>query len=562
MKQKIKNFFSKNFIYVPSLIMVVLIIIAMFLLNYFPGQVIVAEILAQRADSLLNSGNNDDALRLGLEAYQIEELNPTSHKVLGTIYYDKKDYENVIRHLKYQIDYRPNNYIYHYLLGYVYLETNQIKLAEPELETSIQLQPNDLDSNRDLAIVYAKLGQPKEYFLTIKRIFSLEANSQDRLDAFQKLSENDPQHWLVDMLKPGRPVGFGRQTSAAINSQNVLYLLSVSSLFPQAMVLSQSNDMGQTWEGQKLLYIGEKLNGTLVIDSKGIVHTVFGEQDGPILYTNSTSSFTHILTIGSKGDGRQMAVDLQGTIHIVWYDGDKIYYSSIKQEQAAPPILVAEHGLSPDITIRENGEIIISYNSNLAFPDPNGQVYIVRKPKNGNWQLPQKISTGIGWAGAASVISGKANQIYLSYLQGQDNQHIQIKLLELDAQGNLLNKELVSDETTVPYIPPNLQFGGRTSPAMGLDGNGNLMIAWRTLANSDILFRKFSAGIWSKPEKFGNLSGMLYDSSPSFIQKQSGSSEFDVAVLWAVNDQPTIVSVQLGKKVKLPVPKKQKKGDD
>lgn len=543
MKRKTKNFLSENFIYLPALTMVILTIIAMFSLNYFPGRVIAASILARGANSLLHSGDYENAFRLGMASFQIEELNPTAHSVLGTIYFDRKDYTNTIRHLKYQIDYRPNYAGYHYLLGLVYLETGQIGMAKPELERSVQLKPNDLDSNTDLAIVYAKLAQRNEYFLSIKRIFELEANSQDKLEAFQKLFKNDPYHLLADVLKPGRPVGYGRQTTAAINSQNVLYLLSLSSSFPQAMVVSQSNDMGQTWKDQKLLYVGENLNGTLVVDSNGIIHIVFGEQGGPVLYTNSTSSFANILTVAPKGDGRQITVDLQGTIHVVWYDENKIYYSSIAQGRASPPVLVGEQGWSPDITCGENGEIIISYNSALAFPDPQGQVYLVRKPKDGDWQVPQKISMGTGWAGAASVVYGKSNQINLSYLQGQDNQHIQIKLLELDMLGNRVNEQLVSDETTVPYIPsdPRLQFSGRTAPAMGLDGNGNLLIAWRVLANSDILFRKLNGGVWSNPEKIGNLTGMLYDSSPSFIQKQSGSSELNVAVLWAVNDQPIIV---------------------
>jgi hypothetical protein len=75
---------------------------------------------------------------------------------------------------------------------------------------------------------------------------------------------------------------------------------------------------------------------------------------------------------------------------------------------------------------------------------------------------------------------------------------------------------------------------------MGLDGNRNLMIAWRVLGNADILFRKFSAGTWSEAVKIGNLNGRLDDNSPSFIQTQSGSSELDMAVLWAVKDHLTI----------------------
>jgi tetratricopeptide (TPR) repeat protein len=541
MKHRIKNFFLEKFIYLPALAIAILTIIAIPLLNYFPGRVIVAEVLAQRANTLLNSGNKDEAFLLGVKAYQIEELNPIAHDVLVTNYLDKKDYNNVIRYLEYQLEYRPNYWAFHCQLGIIYLEeTGQVELAKPKLERSVELQPNNLICNQELAIVYAKLGQRDEYFLTIKRIMDLDADMQEKLDAVQKLSENDSQHWLADVLRPGRPVGYGRQTSAGINSQNVLYLLSLSSLFPQAMVVSESNDMGQTWEDQKLLYVGENLNGTLVADSDGIIHILFGERGGPILYTNSSSSFTQILTIAPKGDGCQMAVDLQGMINIVWYDENKVYYSSIIQEQTTPPVLVADHGYNPDIANGENGDIVISYNSDLVFPDPQGQVYLIRKPKDGDWQIPQKISTGIGWAGAASILYSKANHIYLSYLQGQDNQHIQIKLLELDAQGNRVNEELITDEATVPYISPDLQFGGRTAPAMGLDGNGNLMIAWRTLANSDILFRKFSRGVWSEARKIGNLNGMLYDSSPSFIERQNDSNEIPSLVLWAVNDQPVI----------------------
>ncbi len=130
------------------------------------------------AERFQDSGLLDAALaEFGLAL----EVNPNiadAHMGMGSIYYQRGDYELASRAYERATIVEPNRYEAHYYLGLMKQLLGRFREALHAYRTAWQLNPEDFKVNRELASTYLQMGRPGEALTFAKEATRLDPDSQ------------------------------------------------------------------------------------------------------------------------------------------------------------------------------------------------------------------------------------------------------------------------------------------------------------------------------------------------------------------------------------------------
>ena len=475
--------------------------------------------------------NEKDFLILAIKA---NPLNYQAYRRLGFLYFDEGDYKNAISQLNIYLEMDPRSTSDLILLGDAYEKTNEYTLAVTEYEKVMVIEADNLETLKKLANLYGEMGEKKKYFSTLYQIALLTADQEEKwfvLDEMRSFSDQIE-------LESGIPLGYGRQSSAVINENNELFILTTCKNFPNLLIITSSRNHGKTWEKSEILYVGYNLDGTLTIDHSGIIHTAFGEQDGTLFYTNSQVNFSSLLVVAEEADSRQIAIDKDMVVHIAWINqNSQILHREIFRNKIVSEIEFVAVGWHPSLSADKN--LSISYNQPMVFPNSEGGVFFTEKMSN-KWSTSIKISGDNTWAGASVLVTNE-NVIHVAFIENTaSSPRLVYATRGLDGKWNLSS----IDNTYFPYIPVELSFGGRTSPDIRY-ANNKIFFLWRAGTDkSPIVMRIFDikSQQFEDEKVLGNLNNAPFNYAPSFIDSQI--IQASPAFLWAMNGSPVIYSVE------------------
>ena len=188
--------------------------------------------------------------------------------------------------------------------------------------------------------------------------------------------------------------GHSYYPAAAVNSSNGVYIVWEENIVDNAEVyLRRSPDGGATWSAIMNLSAnaGASMQPAIAVGSNGSVHVAWEDTapgDKEIYYRRSTDygdtwdPAKRISLTGGSSEDPSMAVDSQGTVHVVWHDtrpGDaEIYYKRSSAGGGVPwsadRRLSWNSGVSimPTIAIDSSDSIHVFWHD---FAAGNAQIY-------------------------------------------------------------------------------------------------------------------------------------------------------------------------------------------
>jgi hypothetical protein len=186
-----------------------------------------------------------------------------------------------------------------------------------------------------------------------------------------------------------------------------------------------------------------------------------------------------------------LAVDLEGTLHVVWLDNRYKNYEIFRKIKVGGIWLPDERvtnasGTSdrPNLAVDELGRLHLVWND-----DRDGNMEIYHRIWNGSWSAEQRVTNTSGDSfGAAIVADG--NTIHMVYLENVSG-HLQVMYRTYE------NSKWSS---AIPLT--NASTGDRQVPTIAIGPDGSLHVAWgdprqdAVGANEKIYYRKKSGAFW------------------------------------------------------------------
>jgi len=93
---------------------------------------------------------------------EIEPAHAAAHINLGTLYYNRQDFQLAERHYRQAIEADPRYALAYFDLGNVLDETGRVQDAIQSYKTALQLAPTYADAHYNLALAYEKLREPRK----------------------------------------------------------------------------------------------------------------------------------------------------------------------------------------------------------------------------------------------------------------------------------------------------------------------------------------------------------------------------------------------------------------
>ncbi|MBI5964102.1 MAG: hypothetical protein HY863_11545 [Chloroflexi bacterium] len=483
---------------------------------------------------LVNGMESSEARDYLTRAIEIDPENYGARYYLAHSFYLVEDYQNAAQEFQSYVAISPLNSSAHFQLAESYFKLGQYDLATQSYVETLRLEPLDVDYLDTSLKRFQVMGRDAEYFSTLYQLATYTADPSERIKFSNELSQLFENSSEAIDVGTGVPLGFGRQSSAGVTPDGRLYILAHSRRFPNLVVVSVSEDEGETWTVTKVLYVAYIANGAdgvMALGPDGSIHLFYGDRGGPSIYTNTTSDFNQKLLVSAVGDSRQLAVDSDGHAHMVWFnEKDSIYYSEVSDSEFVGQPESVGAGLFPSLAL-EGVRVIVTYNVSANFPDPTGGVLISERV-DGQWSKGDQISTSGVWAGA-SVVKSINGLVHVLYIENSVSGPLLVHAWR-DALGTW--KYALVDEHYIPFIPKGLAFGGRTSPAIQSVGN-KIYFLWRSGSESSpIILKSFDLGTeqMGSSDILDTLEDAVFSSAPSFLTARSQTEGMNL--LWAKDD--------------------------
>ena len=307
------------------------------------------------------------------------------------------------------------------------------------------------------------------------------------------------------------------------------------------------------------------------IDSEGVIHSVWLETDGRVLYRNKppTGSWTIPASLpgppAHPGGSVKLAADDTGKIHAVWIAVDTLYYSEYRPGTgwSAPESIpgTTSTWTEPGLAVSSAGVVKVvcggQGNSGVGY----GDAYFTERRRDGTWAPPRNISATYGTdeqfrivvdsAGHAHVLwrgsdtSGYADILYTAET-GDGSWSPVVNLSEYD--GHPGSAAMVIDSHDVVHVAWNGDgVFYRTHPASGswspkqlmasseyggvslfADESDRIHLAWGDSATSQVHYAVGSTGVWSESESIAPATAIPSQSAPHlFVEKNHA-----VHLLW------------------------------
>jgi tetratricopeptide (TPR) repeat protein len=103
-----------------------------------------------------------EAIAAYLKVLDIEPAHAASHINLGTLYYNRQDFNLAEKHYRAALEADPRYALAYFDLGNVLDETGRVQEAIQTYKTALQLAPTYADAHYNLALAYEKLREPRK----------------------------------------------------------------------------------------------------------------------------------------------------------------------------------------------------------------------------------------------------------------------------------------------------------------------------------------------------------------------------------------------------------------
>ena len=122
----------------------------------------VAELFARGIAFEENPATQSAALECYLRVLELDSAHAAAHINVGTLYYNRQDYQNAEQHYRAAIEIDPRYALAYFDLGNVLDETGRVVEAIETYKTALQLAPTYADAHYNLALAYEKTREPRK----------------------------------------------------------------------------------------------------------------------------------------------------------------------------------------------------------------------------------------------------------------------------------------------------------------------------------------------------------------------------------------------------------------
>ncbi len=109
-----------------------------------------------------NPETHTEAIATYLQVIEREPGHAAAHINVGTLYYNRQDYNLAEKHYRAAIESDPRYALAYFDLGNVLDETGRVQEAIQTYKTALQLAPTYADAHYNLALAFEKLKQPRK----------------------------------------------------------------------------------------------------------------------------------------------------------------------------------------------------------------------------------------------------------------------------------------------------------------------------------------------------------------------------------------------------------------
>lgn len=121
-----------------------------------------AELFARGVAMEEHPSTHDEAIRSYLEVLELDPTHAAAHINLGTLYYNRHDFEAAEKHYRAAVAADSRYALAYFDLGNVLDETGRIDDAIVAYRTAIQLAPTYADAHYNLALAFERMGQGRQ----------------------------------------------------------------------------------------------------------------------------------------------------------------------------------------------------------------------------------------------------------------------------------------------------------------------------------------------------------------------------------------------------------------
>jgi tetratricopeptide (TPR) repeat protein len=122
----------------------------------------VSELFARGIALEENPATQSAAMDCYLKVLEVEPAHAAAHINLGTIYYNRREYQGAEYHYRAAIQIDHRYALAYFDLGNVLDETGRVEEAIHTYKIALQLAPTYADAHYNLALAYEKIGEPRK----------------------------------------------------------------------------------------------------------------------------------------------------------------------------------------------------------------------------------------------------------------------------------------------------------------------------------------------------------------------------------------------------------------
>ncbi len=139
------------------------------------------------------------ALEYFLKAYEYNNKNWKAVLLAGNIYYQQEDYNEAINYFRKAIELKPGIAQVYFLTGNAYRGIRDYNNMLKYYKLALKYNPGYKECLYELANYYAFIGKKEKFFMTIKKLVSLDRKYKDIIlnNRFMKKYKNEPEFQKV-----------------------------------------------------------------------------------------------------------------------------------------------------------------------------------------------------------------------------------------------------------------------------------------------------------------------------------------------------------------------------